>query len=66
MITDFFHQTPTMDRFSEKQRSYVMSRVRSRDTKPEMVVRRYLHSNVLRYSLNEKKINGKTDHGLPN
>ncbi|HBJ60136.1 MAG TPA: very short patch repair endonuclease, partial [Opitutae bacterium] len=24
-----------MDRFSEKQRSYVMSRVRSRDTKPE-------------------------------
>lgn len=54
-----------MDRFSEKQRSYVMSRVRSRDTKPEMVVRRYLHRNGFRYRLHEKNLPGKPDLVLP-
>ena len=33
-----------MDRISPEQRSEVMSRIRSKDTKPEIVVRRYLHA----------------------
>ena len=33
------------------QRSYNMSRVRSKDTKPELIVRKFPHSHGLRYKL---------------
>lgn len=42
-------------------RSYNMSRIRGTDTKPEMLVRKYLHSKGLRYSLHNKKLPGKPD-----
>jgi DNA mismatch endonuclease, patch repair protein len=42
-------------------RSYNMSRIRSKDTKPEIVVRRFLHANGFRYSLHDKKLPGKPD-----
>lgn len=46
-----------------------MSRIKSRDTKPEMIVRRYLHKKGLRYRLNGKlsasKINGGYLPGKP-
>jgi len=38
-----------------------MSRVRGRDTKPEMVVRRLLHAAGLRYRLHGKGLPGKPD-----
>jgi DNA mismatch endonuclease (patch repair protein) len=48
-----------------KTRSYNMSRIRSRDTKPEMLVRRFLFSNGFRYKLHDKSLPGKPDLVLP-
>lgn len=42
-----------------------MSRIRSKDTKPEMIVRRFLHANGYRYRLNVKTLPGKPDIVLP-
>lgn len=38
-----------------------MSRIRSKDTKPELLVRQYLHSRGLRYRLHAKHLPGKPD-----
>lgn len=38
-----------------------MSRIRSKDTKPELVVRHFLFSKGLRYRLHSKKLPGKPD-----
>lgn len=46
-------------------RSYNMSRVRNRDTKPEILVRKFLFANGFRYRLNDKKLPGKPDIVLP-
>src|SRR5437868_8802468 len=46
-------------------RSYNMSRIRSRNTKPEMLVRKFLHANGFRYKLHDKKLPGKPDIVLP-
>ncbi len=42
-------------------RSENMSRIRSRDTKPELVVRRSLWAAGLRYRLHDKRLPGKPD-----
>lgn len=42
-------------------RSYNMSRIKGKDTKPEFLVRRFLHSKGLRYRLNSKTLPGKPD-----
>ena len=42
-----------------------MSRIRSKDTKPEMLVRRFLHKNGFRYRLHVKNTPGKPDMVLP-
>jgi DNA mismatch endonuclease, patch repair protein len=47
------------------ERSAQMARVRGRDTKPEMKVRRALHAAGLRYRLHDIKIPGRPDIGLP-
>ena len=47
------------------QRSYNMSRVRSKNTKPEMLVRKFLFSHGFRYRLHDKKLPGKPDLVLP-
>ena len=46
-------------------RSYNMSRIRSKDTKPEMIVRRFLFKNGFRYRLHVKGLPGKPDIVLP-
>lgn len=38
-----------------------MSRVRSKDTKPEMIVRRMIHGMGYRYRLHQKSLPGKPD-----
>lgn len=53
------------DVHNKATRSYNMSRIRGKDTKPEMVVRRFLHANGFRYRLHEKKLPGKPDIVLP-
>lgn len=42
-------------------RSYNMSRIRGKNTKPEMLVRQYLHALGLRYRLHAKGLPGKPD-----
>ncbi|WP_284691708.1 very short patch repair endonuclease [Pinirhizobacter soli] len=50
-----------MDRISKSARSANMSNVKSRDTKPEMLVRRFLHGRGLRYRLHGKGLPGSPD-----
>lgn len=49
------------DRQTKEQRSYTMSRIRKTDTKPELLVRKYLFKNGLRYRLYGKGLPGKPD-----
>lgn len=42
-------------------RSYNMSRIKSKNTKPEILVRKFLFANGFRYRLNDKKLPGKPD-----
>src|SRR6187551_2212496 len=46
-------------------RSYNMSQIRSRNTKPEMLVRKFLHAQGFRYRIHDKKLPGKPDIVLP-
>ena len=49
------------DVHSKETRSYNMSRIRSGNTKPEEIVRKYLFSRGLRYRKNDKRLPGKPD-----
>lgn len=49
------------DRLSREQRSALMSRIRSKDTAPELVVRRTLHALGFRYRLHARELPGKPD-----
>ena len=46
-------------------RSYNMSKIKAKDTKPELMVRKFLHKNGLRYKLHDKSLPGKPDIVLP-
>lgn len=46
---------------SLEHRSWTMSRIRSKDTAPEMLVRRLVHSLGYRYRLHAKALPGKPD-----
>jgi DNA mismatch endonuclease (patch repair protein) len=50
-----------VDSLSKSERSERMSRVRSRDTKPEMIVRRLVHRLGFRYRLHDKRLPGAPD-----
>lgn len=50
-----------MDRLTPQQRHNNMAAIRSRDTKPEMIVRKWLWSHGYRYRLNVKSVPGKPD-----
>ena len=49
------------DVLTPQQRSFNMSRIRSRDTRPEMVVRSIVHRLGFRYRLHKKDLPGKPD-----
>src|SRR4051812_43707792 len=53
------------DNHSKEVRSYNMSQIRSKDTKPEELVRKYLFSKGLRYRKNDKRYPGHPDIVLP-
>src|SRR3954469_22069052 len=46
-------------------RSKNMAAIKGKDTKPEMLVRRFLHANGFRYKLHDKTLAGKPDIVLP-
>ncbi len=53
------------DVHSSKIRSYNMSRIKGKDTKPEEIVRKYLFSKGFRYRKNVAALSGKPDIVLP-
>ncbi len=53
------------DVHSLETRSYNMSQIRSKNTKPELVVRKYLFGQGFRYRLHRKDLPGKPDIVLP-
>lgn len=50
-----------MDRLDPQARSRLMSKVRSKNTKPELAVRTYLHVRGLRFRLHDASLPGKPD-----
>ena len=50
-----------MDHLSAKSRSKLMSRIRGRDTKPELVIRRLVHSMGYRFRLHASDLPGRPD-----
>lgn len=54
-----------MDRLTPEQRRLNMSRVRGRDTKPELLLRRSLHAAGLRYRLHRRDLPGRPDLVFP-
>lgn len=50
-----------MDNISTARRSWVMSLVKSKNTKPELVVRKFLFSYGFRYRIHNSKYPGKPD-----
>lgn len=54
-----------MDTLSKEKRSWNMSRIRSRDTKPERIVRSMLHGLGYRFRLHVKSLPGTPDLVLP-
>ncbi len=54
-----------MDIFSPDKRSWIMSKVKGKDTKPEKLVRSILHKNGFRFRLHVKDLPGKPDIVLP-
>ncbi len=53
------------DVHNKQTRSYNMSRIKAKDTKPEMLVRKFLFSKGYRYRLHVKDLPGKPDIVLP-
>lgn len=53
------------DVFTKAKRSWVMSRIRGRDTCPERTVRSFLHRRGFRFRLHSKSLPGKPDIVLP-
>lgn len=50
-----------MDVHTPEQRSFNMSKIRGKDTRPEMLVRRWLWANGYRYRLHRKDLPGRPD-----
>ncbi|MBR4276702.1 MAG: very short patch repair endonuclease, partial [Prevotella sp.] len=47
-----------MDKLTPQQRHSNMAAIHGKDTKPEMIVRRWLWSRGFRYRLNHKRLPG--------
>ncbi len=61
-ISKFFVYLYNMaDRMNPQQRRKCMQSIRSKDTKPELLVRKFLFSRGFRYRLNVKKLPGSPD-----
>lgn len=53
------------DTVSPEKRSEIMSKIRGRNTKPEMLVRRYLFRRGFRFRVNDGRLPGTPDVVLP-
>lgn len=55
----------TADVLTPEQRRWVMSQIKGKDTKPEILMRRGLHRRGLRYKLHQANMPGKPDMVFP-
>ena len=53
------------DKFTKEKRSSIMSHIAGKETKPEVLVRKFLFSKGLRYRKNDKQLTGTPDIVLP-
>lgn len=53
------------DVHDKKTRSYNMSRIRAKNTKPEILARKFFHSKGLRFRLHDKSLSGSPDIVFP-
>ena len=60
-----FSHPPMTDRLTKAQRSANMSRIRGKDTTPELTVRSLLHRMGYRFRLHRSDLPGKPDIVLP-
>lgn len=54
-----------VDTLTIEERSWNMGRVRSKNTKPELLVRSFLHRNGFRFRLHKNGLQGRPDIVLP-
>jgi DNA mismatch endonuclease (patch repair protein) len=54
-----------MDVHDRRTRSYNMSRIKGKDTKPELIVRKFLFGEGFRYRLHVRSLPGKPDLVFP-
>ncbi len=54
-----------MDVHDKKTKSYNMSQIKGKNTRPEEIVRKYLFSCGFRYRKNDRKLPGTPDIVLP-
>lgn len=67
LMTKIFRQTSclTIDNFTHKQRKRNVTAIKSRHTKPEIIVRSIIHRLGFRFRLHDVKLAGKPDIVLP-
>ena len=53
------------DIYSKRKRSEIMSKISGTETKPEILVRKYLFSKRFRFRKNDKRLPGRPDIVLP-
>ena len=53
------------DVHSKEQRRFNMQQIKGKHTKPELLVRKYLHAQGFRYKLHDNSLPGKPDLVLP-
>jgi DNA mismatch endonuclease, patch repair protein len=53
------------DVHTQQQRRFNMQQIKGKNTKPEMLVRKFLHAHGYRYKLHDKALPGKPDLVLP-
>lgn len=54
-----------VDKFTKEERSRIMSNISGKETKPEILVRKFLFTNGFRYRKNVKSLHGTPDIVLP-
>ncbi len=54
-----------VDVVSTKKRSQMMAKIKGKNTKPELLIRKALHKKGFRYKLHDKSISGKPDIIFP-
>ena len=54
------------DRISSEQRRHNMQRIKAKDTRPEIAVRKWLYAKGIRYRKNDKRYPGTPDIIIPN